>query len=89
MTNPVFSSDFLTLWDTLAKPKTCPELKDAWSAVTEQADLINPEGLNQLWEFYLERLTEYEMGGGPMKLHSEKRNLLYRVTEWIGKIKES
>ena len=60
MTNPVFSSDFLTLWDTLAKPKTCPELKAAWSAVTEQADLINPEGLNQLWEFYLERLTECE-----------------------------
>ena len=53
--------DFLTLWDTLAKSKTCPELKAAWTAITEQAVLIDPRGLNELWDFYLERLGEYEM----------------------------
>ena len=61
MTNPVFSSDFLVLWDTLAKPKTCPELGAAWNSITEQAALIDPRGLNELWKFYLERLTECEM----------------------------
>jgi len=60
VTNLVFSSDFLVRWDTLAKPKTGPELNAAWRAITEQADLINLEGLNELWEFYLERLEELE-----------------------------
>ena len=60
MTNPVFSSDFLTLWDTLAKPKTGPELKAAWDQIRDRAEEIAPRGLNELWEFYLERLEELE-----------------------------
>jgi hypothetical protein len=52
--------DFLTLWDTLAHPKTCPDLKAAWEEIREQAVLIDPRGLNELWDFYLERLTECE-----------------------------
>ena len=72
MTNPVFSSDFLTLWDSLSPPKTCPELKAAWSAITEQADLINPKGLNELWEFYLERLEELEGKTGHTLIPNKK-----------------
>ena len=60
MNVPVSSSDFLTLWDVLAQPNTCPELKAAWTAITEQAALIDPRGLNELWDFYLERLGELE-----------------------------
>ena len=60
MGRTTIAPDFLTLWDTLAKPKTCSELKSAWTAITEQAVLIDPRGLNELWDFYLERLGESE-----------------------------
>ena len=85
MGRPTIAHEFLTLGNSLARPETCPELKAAWDRILEHAEKIEIEGLNELWDFYLERLTEYEMGGCPMKLHSEKRNLLYRATEWIGK----
>ena len=60
MINPVSSSDFLTLWDSLANSKTGPELKASWTVITEQAVSTGPRGLNDLWDFYLERLNECE-----------------------------
>jgi hypothetical protein len=53
-------SDFLLLWDTLAKSDTCPELKASWGRILEHAETIKFEGLNELWDFYLERLGECE-----------------------------
>ena len=50
------SSVFLTFWDTLAKSNTCQELEAAWNAITEQAVLTDPRALDELWDFYLERL---------------------------------
>ncbi|MEC4683032.1 MAG: hypothetical protein VST70_05060 [Nitrospirota bacterium] len=60
MDRTTIAPDFLTLWDTLAKPKTCPELKAAWDQIRDRAEEIDPRGLNELWDFYLERLTECE-----------------------------
>lgn len=59
MIEPV-SSVFLTLWNTLAKSNTCPELEAAWNAIMEQAVLTDPRALNELWDFYLERLGVLE-----------------------------
>ena len=60
MTNPVFSSDYLTLRDSLAHPETCPDLSAAWDKILERAEKIEPRGLNELWEYYLERLYQCE-----------------------------
>ena len=60
MDRTTIAPDFLTLWDTLAKPKNCPDLSAAWDQIREQAVLIDPRGLNELWDFYLERLGECE-----------------------------
>lgn len=59
MIDPIYS-DFLVLWDTLAKSDTCPELKYSWIRILEHAETIEFEGLNELWDFYLERLGECE-----------------------------
>ncbi|MGL3709495.1 hypothetical protein ACSYAY_01325 [Leptospirillum ferriphilum] len=59
MIAPVYS-DFLVFWDTLAKADTCPELKAAWDRIVEHSETIEFEGLNELWNFYLERLGELE-----------------------------
>lgn len=59
MMAPVYS-DFLVFWDTLAKSGSCPELKAAWNRILDQAETIEFEGLNELWNFYLERLGELE-----------------------------
>ncbi len=63
MIGPVSSSDFLSYRDSLANSNTGPDLKAAWTAITEQADAINPRELNELWDFYLERLAECERRG--------------------------
>ncbi len=65
MIAPVYS-DFLVFWDTLAKSGTRPELKAAWNRILEHAESIEFEGLNELWNFYLERLEELEGRTGPM-----------------------
>ncbi len=59
MIAPVYS-DFLVLWDTLAKSDTCPELKVSWNRILEHAEKLEIEGLNELWNFYLERLGKCE-----------------------------
>ncbi|WP_053764691.1 hypothetical protein [Leptospirillum ferriphilum] len=59
MIAPVYS-DFLVFWDTLAKAGTCPDLKAAWDWILEHAETIGIEELNELWNFYLERLGECE-----------------------------
>ena len=59
MIAPVYS-DFLVLWDTLAKSDTCPELKVSWNRILEHAEKLEIEGLNELWNFYLERLGGLE-----------------------------
>lgn len=61
MIAPIYS-DFLVLWDTLAKADTCPELKNSWNQILEHAETIEFEGLNELWNFYLERLCECGRG---------------------------
>ena len=58
MINPVSPSTFLTLWDTLANSKTGPELKASWNRILEHAETIEFEGLNELWNFTLERLSK-------------------------------
>ena len=63
MIAPVYS-DFLVLWDTLAKSDTGSELKAAWDQILEHAEKIEIEGLNELWNFYLERLGECERREG-------------------------
>ena len=59
MITPIYS-DFLVLWDTLAKSNTCSELKATWNRILEHAEKIEIEGLNELWNFYLDRLGEFE-----------------------------
>ena len=59
MIAPVYS-DFLVFWDTLAKSDTCSELKASWNRILGHAEKIDIEGLNKLWNFYLERLSECE-----------------------------
>lgn len=59
MIAPVYS-DFLVLWDTLATSDSCSELKAAWDRILEHAEKIEIEGLNELWDFYLERLGGLE-----------------------------
>lgn len=54
------TSDFLSTWNSLAHPKTCLDLKSAWNRIRNQAEEIDPKGLNELWDFYLERLGEFE-----------------------------
>ena len=60
MNVPVSSSDFLALWDVLANPDTCTELKDAWVRILEHEEKIGVNALNTLWDFYLDRLGELE-----------------------------
>lgn len=60
----IAAPDFLSLWDTLAYSKTCPELKVAWSRILDHATTDGTEGLNELWDFYLERLGECEREEG-------------------------
>ena len=64
MGRPTIAHEFLTLRDSLARPETCPELKAAWDQI--RAEGIDPKGLNELWEFYLERLEELEGKTCPM-----------------------
>ena len=59
MIAPVYS-DFLVLWDTLAKSDTGSELKAAWDRILGHAGTFRAEELNELWDFYLERLGECE-----------------------------
>ena len=60
MNVPVSSSDFLSLWDVLAKPSGCRELKEAWNRILEHAEKIGADAMDTLWDFYLERLGELE-----------------------------
>jgi hypothetical protein len=60
MDRTLTTSDFLSAWDSLAHPKTCLDLKSAWNRIRNRAEEIDPKGLNELWDFYLERLTECE-----------------------------
>ena len=60
MNVPVSSSDFLSLWDVLAMPSSCRELKEAWNRILEHAEKIGADALDTLWEFYLDRLGELE-----------------------------
>ena len=55
---PLAAPDFLSLWDTLANAKTGPDLSVAWERILERAEEIAPRSLNELWEFYLEQLSE-------------------------------
>ena len=59
MIAPVYS-DFLVLWDTLATSDSCPELKAAWDRIRDHAETLGLEELNELWNFYLERLGGLE-----------------------------
>ena len=58
------ASSFLTLWDNLTIAKTFPELRATWKHVLEHSESIGHQRLNELWEFYCERLGEFETGGG-------------------------
>lgn len=62
MGRTTIAPDFLSLWDSLANAGSCSELKDSWNHVLEYAEEIDPRGLNELWDFYLERLNECERG---------------------------
>ena len=64
MDRTMTSSDFLSAWDSLADAKTCFELKFAWNRIRDRAEEIDPRGMNELWEFYLERLAEIESRAG-------------------------
>lgn len=57
-------SDFLTLWDSLANAGSCSELKAAWDQIRDRVEAIAPRGLNELWDFYLERLDKCERRDG-------------------------
>ncbi len=59
MIAPVYS-DFLVLWDTLATSESCQDLKAAWDRIRNHAETLGLEELNELWDFYLERLGELE-----------------------------
>ena len=61
---PTRHSLFLSFWDRLAIAKTVPELRDVWRGILERADPIGPRGVNELWEFYCERLGALEAGAG-------------------------
>ena len=65
MNIPVSSSDFLALWDVLAMPSGCRELKEAWNRILEHAEKIGADALDTLWEFYLDRLGELERKENP------------------------
>ena len=56
-------SPFLSLWNRLATAKTVGELRGVWREILLCADLIGPQGLNALWEFYCERLGAIEAEG--------------------------
>ena len=60
MDRTLTTSVFLSSWDSLAHPNTCSELNSAWNRIRNQAEEIDPKGLNELWDFYLERLAEKE-----------------------------
>ena len=64
MDRTLTSSDFLSAWDSLAHAKSCFELKFAWNRIRDRAEEIDPRGMNELWEFYLERLAEIESRAG-------------------------
>ena len=65
MSGPDSSSDFLALWDVLAMPSGCRELKEAWNRILEHAEKIGADALDTLWEFYLDRLGELERKENP------------------------
>ena len=56
-------SPFLSLWNRLAMAKTVWELRVAWREILECGERIGPQGLNELWEFYCERLGAIEAEG--------------------------
>ncbi|MHB1285517.1 MAG: hypothetical protein ACYCYP_02975 [Leptospirales bacterium] len=56
----IATSDFLTYWNSLANTGSCLELNTAWEQIRNRAEEIDPEGLNELWDFYFERLAECE-----------------------------
>lgn len=64
MGQTTIAPDFLSLWDSLAHAKTCFELKFAWNRIRDRAEEIDSRGMNELWEFYLERLAEIESREG-------------------------
>ena len=64
MDRTMTSSDFLSLWDSLAHPNTCSELNSAWNQIRDRAEEIDPRGMNELWDFYLERLDGIESREG-------------------------
>ncbi len=69
-TAPVFLSE----WNSLANAGSCLELKDSWNHVLEYAKEIAPRGLNELWDFYLERLDNLEgKPGSTLILNKEKK----------------
>lgn len=47
----------------MTNAKTVPELRAVWKYVLECSESIDPKRLNELWDFYCERLGECEAGG--------------------------
>lgn len=64
MGRTTITPDVLSLWDSLAHPNTCSELNSAWNQIRNRAEEIDPRGMNELWDFYLERLAEIELREG-------------------------
>jgi hypothetical protein len=60
MIRVILPPDFLSALDSLANSGSCLELNTAWDQIRNRAEEIDPEGLNELWGFYFERLAECE-----------------------------
>lgn len=62
MNQAIIPADFTTFRSVLANAGSCPELNTAWNSILERAEEVGPKGLNELWDFYLDRLDECERG---------------------------